>query len=368
VVQTRRDRYVFLLPWALRSGSGVNAVVFGLAEAMRDHYDPVFVNTGWDAPAPGQIWLKLPVPAPGLRDMLGFLARLGPNLVRLRSLTQGAVAVNPHFVGLELLPLALLRRLRLCPKLILSVHGADMAEAADSSGWTRALFTWMLSSADLVVACSHALADHVRLFSPRARVVAVWNAVADRPDSPPSRPIESRYVICVAHFVKKKAHDVLLRAFHLVAKERADLRLVLIGGEGPERPAVMSLIDSLGRADKVDVMVNVSHGETWRWIWHAECLILPSRDEPFGIVLLEAGAARTPVVATRVGGVPEFVADKIHGLLCEPDRPDEIAQAVLTTLSHPASTEERTRSFREHAQAFTWQRAFARYRSRAELP
>jgi len=367
-VQTGRSRYVFLLPWALRPGSGVNAVVIGLAAAMREHYDPVFVNTGWDAPATGQLWLKLPVPAPGLRNVLGFIGRLSPNLVRLRRVTRGAVAVNPHFVGLELLPLVLLRRLRLSPKLILSVHGADLAEAVSSSGWRRAVFAWMLSSADLVVACSHALAAQVRLFSPRARVVAVWNAVRARPEPPPPRPIEARYVICVAHFVEKKAHDVLLRAFQLVAKERADLRLVLIGGEGPERQAIMSLIDSLGLTGKVDVMVSVSHGDTWRWISHAECLVLPSRDEPFGIVLLEAAQARTPVVATRVGGVPEFVGDKVHGLLCEPDRADEIAQAVLTTLSHHTTTEERVRSFHEHVQAFTWQRAFARYRSKAELP
>jgi glycosyltransferase involved in cell wall biosynthesis len=115
-------------------------------------------------------------------------------------------------------------------------------------------------------------------------------------------------------------------------------------------------------------MVNVVHAEALRWILHAECLILPSRDEPFGIVLLEAALARVPVVATRVGGVPEFVSDKIHGLLCEPDSPNEIAQAVLTTLGDRASTERRTRAFHEHAQKFTWEKAFARYRSKAELP
>jgi glycosyltransferase involved in cell wall biosynthesis len=106
----------------------------------------------------------------------------------------------------------------------------------------------------------------------------------------------------------------------------------------------------------------------WRWISHAECLILPSRDEPFGIVLLEAALANTPVVATRVGGVPEFLTDKVHGLLCEPDRPDEMAQAVLTTLADRATTGARTRSFHEQAKGFTWQRAFARYRVKAGLP
>jgi glycosyltransferase involved in cell wall biosynthesis len=364
-----RARYVFLVPWAIAPGSGVNAVVLGLAEAMRAAYEPIFVVTGWDAPPPDQAWLKLPVPAPRLRDALGFLARLAPNLVRLRRATQGAVGVNPHFVGLELLPLLLLRRLRLCPKVILSVHGADVAEAGNSSRWMRALFAWMLSSADLVVACSHALAAQVRLLSPSARVVAVWNAVPPGPEPPlPPRPIDARYVICVAHFVKKKAHDVLLRAFQTVARERPDLRLVLIGGEGPERQTVLSQIAALGLAGNVDVMVNVPRDEVWRWISHAECLILPSRDEPFGLVLLEAAVSHTPVVATRVGGVPELLSDKIHGLLCEPNQADEIAQAVLTTLGDRASTEARTRSFYERTKAFTWQRAFARYRAKAMLP
>jgi len=54
-------------------------------------------------------------------------------------------------------------------------------------------------------------------------------------------------------------------------------------------------------------------------------------------------------------------------LLCEPDRPDEIVQAVLTTLRDCAGTENRTRAFYDHAQRFTWERAFARYRSKAGL-
>jgi glycosyltransferase involved in cell wall biosynthesis len=226
----------------------------------------------------------------------------------------------------------------------------------------------MLSSADFVVACSHALAEQVKRFSPAANVVTVWNAVTDNPNPSPAQQVDDRYIICVAHFVAKKAQDVLLRAFPLIEKERSGLRLILIGGDGPERQEITSLIDSLGLSGKVDVMVNVPHSEVLSWIAHAECLILPSREEPFGIVLLEAALARVPVVATRVGGVPEFVSDEVHGLLCEPDRPDEIAQAVLTTLSDRASTQRRTRAFYEHAQRFTWERAFARYRSKAALP
>lgn len=362
-----KARYVFLLPWSLALHGGVNTVVGGLSEAMRNRYAPYVVITGWEQPPVGHHWLRLPEPARPLRSAFGFVIRFVPNLLRLRRIISGAVAVNPHFVGLEILPLAVLRALRLSPTLILSVHGADITLALSASRWKRSLFAWMLSSADLVVASSHALAAEVRLVSPKAKVVAVWNGVAPR-EVDPHRPMAAPYIVCVAAFVRKKAHDVLLSAYSRIAQERPDLRLVLIGGEGPERPRVASIVHRLGLGDKVDVMVNLPNDEVWRWIRHAECFVLPSREEPFGIVLLEAAHTQTPVVATRVGGVPEFVTDKVHGLLCEPDQPDQLAEAVLATLADRAGAERRTRAFYEHAHQFTWSRAFDRYRSKAILP
>jgi glycosyltransferase involved in cell wall biosynthesis len=345
----------------------VNSVVVGLSEAMRSRYAPYVVITGWEQPPPDHHWLRLPVPAGSFRSALGFAIRLVPNLLRLRRIIRGAVAVNPHFASLEILPLAVLRALRLSPTLVLSVHGADITLALQESGWKRSLSAWIFSSADLVVACSHALAAEVFLLSPKAKVAAVWNGVVPRVvDS--RRPEAAPYIVCVAAFVKKKGHDVLLSAYRRIAQERPDLRLVLIGGEGPERPAVASTVGRLGLGDKVDVMVNLPNDEVWRWIAHAECFVLPSREEPFGIVLLEAAHTRTPVVATRVGGVPEFVTDGVHGLLCEPDQPEQLAEAVLATLADRAGAERRAHAFYDRAQEFTWSRAFERYRSKANLP
>ena len=110
-------------------------------------------------------------------------------------------------------------------------------------------------------------------------------------------------VICVAHFVAEKAHDVLLRAFPLNEKERSDLRLVLIGGDGPERQAVMSLSDSLGLGGKVDVMVDVPHSEVLSWIEHAECLIFPSREELWHRALRRS-ASESSRLRQRAGGHP----------------------------------------------------------------
>jgi len=82
---------------------------------------------------------------------------------------------------------------------------------------------------------------------------------------------------------------------------------------------------------------------------HFDVLVAPSRQEPFGTVLSEAMAAGTPVVATRVGGLAEVVADGVTGRLVEPGRPDELAAAVIDVL---ARREQMGAAARRHVRRF----------------
>lgn len=360
--------YVFMAPWPVEPGRGVNNVVIGLSEAMRGTYDPAIVVTGWDVPPRGQIWLKMPTPTVTIPGMLGFVVRLLPNLIRLRRILRNAVAVNPHFPGLEILPVAILRKLHLAPKLIISVHGADVTAALDSSDIAFRLYRWLFRSADLIIACSEALASKVRRIVGDAKVVAVWNGVTPPDGSREERPIQAPYLVSVAAFVRKKGHDVLVGAFRSIVAARSDLKVALIGGDGPEREAIVQLIKRYELTSKVIVMVNLPQEAVWLWVRHADCFVLPSRDEPFGIAILEAALLRTPVVATCVGGVPEFLKNGVHGLLCPPDDPVALERAICTVLSDPASTQARVDAFYEHASQFTWSRAFEEYRVVARLP
>jgi len=82
---------------------------------------------------------------------------------------------------------------------------------------------------------------------------------------------------------------------------------------------------------------------------HLDVLVAPSRQEPFGTVLAEAMAAGTPVVATRVGGLAEVVADGVTGRLVTPGEPAELAAAVLEVL---AARERMGAAARAHARQF----------------
>ena len=197
-------KYFFFSQWAVKEGSGVNNVMVGLGKSMRADYQPVVVVTGWTEPPPDQQWMKLPNPMFGVRSLVGSILHLAPNLIRLRKTVRGAAAVNPHFFGTEVFPLAILRRAGMTPPLILSAHGADVTSIRAGSWFGRKLYAWICRSADVVVTCSHALAAEVKELSPAARVVAIWNGASTPPLEFGDRPIEAPYVVSVAAFVKKK--------------------------------------------------------------------------------------------------------------------------------------------------------------------
>lgn len=363
----QKPRYILISPWPVKAGTGVNNVILGIRDAMLRYYEPVIVSTGWTAPPAGQAWLKLYTPTPPVKNLLAFGVWLIPNLFRLHKVTRGAAAVNAHFIGLQHLPLAILRSLRLCPPLILSVHGSDVTEILASSRLRRALSAWLFSKADLVVACSNALAARVNQVSPKAKVTCIWNAVSPPPEFTFERPLENKYIVCVAGFHFNKGHDLLLEAFQIIARNFEGLDLVLIGNDAPQREAVVAEINKRGLEHRVHVKLDLRHDDVWNWIQNAECLVLPSRNEGLPLSLLEAALVQTPVIATSVGGIPEIIPDGIHGLLCPPEDPVRLAAAMMQTLSNPEAAAHRVRRFYDFARNLTWENVVEAYRSQAGL-
>jgi glycosyltransferase involved in cell wall biosynthesis len=116
-----------------------------------------------------------------------------------------------------------------------------------------------------------------------------------------------------------------------VASVRPDARLVLLG-DGPERARIESATARL----PVDTVRVAGHrDDVPAWLRRAQVLVLPSLVEGIGGAGLEAMACRLPVVATRVGGLPEAIEDGRTGALVPPGRPAELAAALLTLLADP---------------------------------
>jgi glycosyltransferase involved in cell wall biosynthesis len=134
-------------------------------------------------------------------------------------------------------------------------------------------------------------------------------------------------VLCVAHMYPRKSLGTLLAAMARlrVAHPQARLRLV---GQGPEEQHLRRLAARLGLGDTVAFLGHVPLPALAAEYANADVFCLPSRQEGFGIVYLEAMAAGLPVVACRSSAVPEVVADGDTGLLVPPLDPDALAVAL----------------------------------------
>jgi glycosyltransferase involved in cell wall biosynthesis len=213
--------------------------------------------------------------------------------------------------------------------------------------WQQCVWRFVLSHCNGITACSNSLRDQLKTFMPAAPVQTVHNGVDHSLFSVPRRPGRRRPLLLqVAKFEHKKAQDVMLRAFRLLLDEGFSADLLLVGSEGPELPQTRALIDELGLAEYVQLQIDVPHDCIPAIMASSDILVHPSRLEPFGLVLLEAGVVGLPIVATRVGGIPELLSDGKTGLLIEPDRVTAIANAVRRLWTDRALADRL---------AFTWQ-------------
>jgi D-inositol-3-phosphate glycosyltransferase len=159
-----------------------------------------------------------------------------------------------------------------------------------------------------------------------------------------------------------KAPDVLLRAVARLLDRDPDLRRRLVvpvvggpSGSGLEHPESMAqLADSLGIADVVRFVPPVDQATLADWYSAATLVCVPSYNESFGLVAVEAQAVGTPVVAAAVGGLPTVVRDGVSGLLVEGHDPDDYAAAIRRIVDRPALREQMSRAAVLQAADFGW--------------
>ncbi len=137
-------------------------------------------------------------------------------------------------------------------------------------------------------------------------------------------------LLTVGRLTAQKGHDVLLEAVPAVQAQHADARFVCVG-EGPELPRLQAQAASLGVTQAVRFLGHRS--DVPALLAAADLFVLPSRFEGHPLAALEASALGVAVVGTRVCGLEEAVVPGETGLLVAPDRPEELASAILELLA-----------------------------------
>ena len=139
-------------------------------------------------------------------------------------------------------------------------------------------------------------------------------------------------VVSVSRLVRKNGLDDLIRAVRFLPR---DMMLLLAGGGAAKRHLV-SLANDLGVGSRVKFLGQIDHAEVRTLFEVAFCFVRPSLAEGLGNAVVEAMAASVPVVATRVGGLREFVVDGETAVACQPRSPSSIAKAILRLRDSPS--------------------------------
>lgn len=230
--------------------------------------------------------------------------------------------IHAHQCG-PFLYAALARRASSRPSILLTEHGRQYPDRVGAP--RRIVNRLLLRRADRAVAVGadvrRALIENENF--PASRVEVIYNgidldAVAS---ASPSRvavrselglgPSEFAVIVC-ARLDPIKDHATTLHAFQRLLARRPEARLLLVG-DGPERHAISTACDTLGLRDRT--LLLGLRTDVPRLLAASDVAILTSRSEGIPLFLIEAMAARLPVVATRVGGIPEVVEDGVTGRL-----------------------------------------------------
>ncbi|MEM4473975.1 MAG: glycosyltransferase family 4 protein, partial [Candidatus Bathyarchaeia archaeon] len=166
---------------------------------------------------------------------------------------------------------------------------------------------------------------------------------------------DEKYVLFVGNLVPRKGLYLLINAAKKVFAEIKNVK-VLIAGTGPLRNSLLRYAETKGVLDRIIFLGQVKDEILPKLYNCCDVVVLPSLQEGQGIALLEAQAAAKPVVACRVGGVPEIVLDGETGILVQP-REEELAMAMIKLLSDDNLREKMGMAGRRFVcENFTWEK------------
>ncbi len=243
--------------------------------------------------------------------------------------------VNLHFAGAQA-PFVLNMRRHFRFKLVVSLHGDDVEKFFDPLRADRNLedLTRLLNEADRITVCSGYLLRRLSEIAPSAaeKTKVIHNGIdleqyRDSAGFNHSRP----YIFSCGRLVPKKGFDLLLQAFARVSVNRnVDL---ILAGDGEQKAALQNMAHELGIKNKVIFYGKAESSELLQLLNGSEFVVVPSRQEPFGLVALEAMAAGKYVAATRVGGLPEFLEGTQNALV--EASVEGLAKALSEALADP---------------------------------
>jgi len=218
------------------------------------------------------------------------------------------------------------------PKIMTTLHGTDITLVGSDPSYSETV-AFCIDQSDGVTAVSESLREDTcdsLGISREIRVIPNFLDVARfRPLGLPRDERSKKRLVHVSNFRPVKRIGALIEIFRRV-REHLPATLVLVG-DGPEMAGARQRIADAGLESDVEYAGEILDVVTL--FATADLFLLPSATESFGLAALEAMACEVPVIASRVGGLPEVVDDGISGFLHEPDDLDGMVASAVRLLT-----------------------------------
>ena len=225
--------------------------------------------------------------------------------------------------------------------IVLTLRGSDVNFNFAGTGNSKTFLRWVLQGCDHVATVSRDLSEKiVRDFAIAQKVTVVPNGVdleCFRPrDKSGTRRIlglsdQVPVILYAGRITESKGVGYLAAAMPAVVKECEDVVFVLLG-EGNLRLKISKFGEEMGIRQHILFAGYRPHDELPMWLNAADLLVLPSLSEGRPNIILEAMACGIPIVATRVGGIPELIRDGENGILVPPNDVEALTKAILAVL------------------------------------
>jgi len=300
------------------------------------------------------------------RSKLGRLWVFPSALIRMFLLFR---SLRPDIVHVQILHINTLYPLLLSYvmpyRLVLRAGGNDIHRFPVDSKLMKFILLWGFRRAHQIQFNSQNLLQDAAPFLKHTRGEVV--IVGDGADPDELRTTESHlrpsgrsYVFAAGRLEHKKGFDLLIDAFAEVHRRRPDLELV-IAGDGEDMPMLKRRVMERGLAGSIFLVGALGREALASFFRGATLFVLPSRIEPVGIVTMEAMSTGKPVVATRVGGVPEIVEHGRSGWLVEPEE-RSLSEGMLSVLADPGLMDRMSQAGMNRVrERFTWRHVTDQY-------
>ncbi|MDO6487710.1 glycosyltransferase family 4 protein [Colwellia sp. 6_MG-2023] len=358
---------IISIPWELYIKGGVNTVVKGLISEfvlLDSPYNVILHINNWQKKTnddDNKEYKVIRIPTIDISCCNSYIKKIKYILIQKPRMyfqwyrvikKHNVQVINVHFPTANVLSL-----LNICKlfkiRLVFSFHGADIDQLHIMT--TEKVLKSFSRLVYRIVVCSLSMKERLikksNLYS--EKIVVIPNGIDSEKIKNYSFPINENkslmnpYFVNIATFEPKKGQDLLIHAFQLLNENYPDHnhQLILIGRKTNYLIELQSLVNQLGLSDKIVFYTNLNHKYVMQILSKAELFLLPSRDEPFGLVLLEAGWLNIPIMAHAVGGVKEILSSVNDGILITENTAQVWYQELIKFLTNKYDTNSLVENF-----------------------